>query len=43
MKLKSFVYKALKVSNDINAVKKGKVEQRVKQRLLAKLFWRLFR
>lgn len=40
---KSDIYKALKVSNDINAVQKGKIVKRVKNRLLGRFFRRFFR
>lgn len=36
MSLKSFLYKALKVSNDVNAVQKGKVGKRVGRRIAGK-------
>ncbi|SET83746.1 hypothetical protein SAMN05216389_13611 [Oceanobacillus limi] len=36
MSLKSFLYKALKYSNDVNAVKKGKVGKRVGRRVAGK-------
>jgi len=38
MNLKSEVYRALKYSNDINAVIKGKVIKRVQRRILGKFF-----
>ncbi len=43
MTLKSFIYKALRVSNDVAAVKNGRVGKRMKNRFLGGLFWRLFR
>lgn len=43
MGLKSFLYKALKVSNDINAVKKGKVGRRVGRRVYGKATGKLAR
>lgn len=43
MKIKSFIYKALRVSNDLNAIKKGTVGKRAKRRLLGKLFGRLMK
>lgn len=36
MGMKSFLYKALKVSNDVNAVSKGKVGKRVGRRIAGK-------
>ena len=41
--MKSLIYKLLRVSNDLNAVKRGKVGKRVKRRLLGKMFNRLVR
>jgi len=38
MNFKSEIYRALKYSNDLNAVVKGKVFKRVQRRLLGKLF-----
>ena len=38
MNFKSEIYRALKYSNDINAVSKGKVVKRVQRRLLGKVF-----
>ncbi|SET84393.1 hypothetical protein SAMN05216389_1389 [Oceanobacillus limi] len=36
MSFKSFLYKMLKYSNDVNAVKKGKVGKRVGRRVAGK-------
>jgi hypothetical protein len=36
MSLKSFLYKALKISNDINAAKKGKLGKRIARRAVGK-------
>ena len=36
MNTKSKIYKALKVSNDINAVRKGRILQRLFNRLIGK-------
>lgn len=36
MSFKSLIYALLKVSNDINAVKKGKVKKRVGRRIAGK-------
>ena len=33
---KKHIYKALKISNDINAIKKGKVGRRMKRRVAGK-------
>lgn len=33
MNIKSLIYKALRISNDINAIKKGKVKQRIGRRV----------
>jgi len=38
--LKSFLYDLLRISNDINAAKKGKVGQRVGRRAAGKIFGR---
>lgn len=43
MGLKSNIYKALKISNDINALNKGKVVKRAKRRILGKLFGKIMR
>lgn len=37
MSFKSNVYKALKVSNDINAIQKGKVGKRIGRRVAGKV------
>lgn len=39
--MKNFLYKFLKYSNDINAIQKGKVSQRVQRRALGKMFGRI--
>lgn len=43
MRLKSALYKGLKYSNDINAVRRGKVSRRVGRRVAGKVTGRLFR
>lgn len=43
MKFKTFAYKALKYSNDANAVKKNKVGRRVGRRVYGKATGRLAR
>ena len=43
MSLKSKIYKALRISNDINAVAKGKVVKRAKRRMLGRLFSKIIR
>lgn len=43
MKLKSAIYKGLKYSNDINAIKKGKVGRRVGRRAAGKATGKLFK
>lgn len=42
MSFKSFLYSALKISNDINAVQKGKIGKRIGRRLAGKATGRLF-
>lgn len=39
--MKNFMYDVLKYSNDINAIKKGKMLPRIQRRLLGKLFGRI--
>ena len=34
--MKSFIYKLLRISNDINAIKKGKVSKRIGRRIAGK-------
>lgn len=41
MNIKSMIYKALRISNDINAIKKGKVGQRIGRRLVGKATGRM--
>jgi hypothetical protein len=41
--LKSFLYRALKYSNDVNAVRKGRVRRRVARRIYGKVTGRLAR
>ena len=41
MTLKSFIYAVLRVSNDVNAVQKGKVGRRIGRRLYGKATGRL--
>lgn len=43
MSFKSTVYKLLRISNDINAIKKGKVGRRVSRRIYGKATGRLAR
>lgn len=43
MKLKSALYKGLKVSNDVNAIKKGKVGRRIGRRAAGKATGGLFK
>lgn len=43
MSLKSKIYMGLKVSNDINAIRKKRIRRRVKHRILGKIFGRLMR
>lgn len=43
MKLKNLIYKALRVSNDINAFKKGKVSKRIGRRVTGKSSGKLLR
>lgn len=42
MSLKSFLYSALKISNDINAVNKGKVGKRIGRRVAGKVTGKMF-
>lgn len=42
MGLKSMIYKGLKYSNDVNAIKKGKVGRRVGRRIAGKSTGKLF-
>jgi len=41
MSLKSTIYKILRISNDINAIKKGKVGKRIGRRVFGKATGRL--
>lgn len=41
--MKSLIYKLLRISNDINAVKKKQVGKRVKRRIAGKLFGKIMR
>lgn len=43
MRIKSLIYKALRISNDINAVKKGKIGQRVGRRVAGRTTGKLMR
>lgn len=43
MNVKSFLYDALKYSNDINAIRRGKVGRRIGRRLYGKATGRLAR
>ena len=43
MNFKSEIYRALKYSNDLNAVVKGKIVKRVQRRILGKIFGRIIR
>jgi len=42
-KLKSAIYKILRISNDINAVKKGKISKRIGRRVAGKSSGKLIR
>lgn len=41
MSLKSFLYRALNYSNDVNAVRRGRVRRRVARRIYGKVTGRL--
>jgi len=43
VKIKSGIYKALRISNDINAIKKGKIGQRIGRRAAGKATGKLFK
>lgn len=43
MKLKSALYKGLRISNDINAIQKGKVGRRIGRRVAGKATGKLFK
>ena len=43
MSLKSDLYKALALSNDVNAIRKGKVPRRIGRRIYGKITGRLAR
>jgi len=43
MRMKSLIYKLLSISNDINAIQKGKVSQRLKRRAAGKIAGRIMR
>ncbi|HLR67053.1 hypothetical protein [Virgibacillus alimentarius] len=43
MSLKSTIYKMLRISNDINAIKKGKVTRRIGRRAAGKATGKLFK
>ena len=43
MSLKSDLYKALALSNDVNAIRKGKVPRRIGRRIYGKVTGRLAR
>lgn len=43
MGIKSWIYRALKISNDINAIQKGRVGRRIGRRIYGKLAGRLAR
>lgn len=43
MNLKSMIYKALRISNDINAIRKGRVGRRVGRRIYGKATGKLAR
>ena len=47
MNIKSFIYKLLRISNDINAIKRGKIGKRIgkriTRRITAKARQRLFK
>lgn len=42
MRVKSGIYRALKYSNDVNAVRRGKVGRRIARRIAGKATGRLF-
>lgn len=42
-KIRTFLYKTAKILGDVNAVKRGRVKQRVKNRLIGKFTGRLFK
>lgn len=42
-KTKSLIYKALRISNDINAIKRGKIGQRIARRAYGKATGRIAR
>lgn len=41
MKIKNMTYKALRISNDINAIRRGKIGQRIGRRATGKITGRL--
>lgn len=41
MSFKSLIYKLLRISNDINAIKRGKIGQRIGRRVVGKATGRL--
>lgn len=41
MNFKSLIYKLLRISNDINAIKRGKIGQRIGRRVVGKATGRL--
>lgn len=43
MKLKSIIYKALRISNDINAVRRGQVGKRIGRRVSGRFAGKIIR
>lgn len=37
MKIKSMIYKLLRISNDINAIRRGKISRRIGRRVTGKI------
>lgn len=37
MRIKSLIYKLLRISNDINAIRRGKISQRIGRRVTGKI------
>jgi hypothetical protein len=42
-KIRSALYLTARILGDVNAVRRGKIAQRVRNRILGRLLWRLFR
>ena len=43
MSITSFLYKALRLRNDLNAIRKGRVKQRIKRRVAGKVASKVLR